>query len=193
MFDNEDGIGLLLTPHAFDRFFEALKENDNRTNLEDAAGHLAGDPEPQPTTEPDSLAAGAYPGALIKQTCSDRTDGRSLALSNRLEQIVINRIDAPQEQARMRRVLSYWGDPERADTTMVEGELAFAGIRQAVFEAFGLPWIGASEASHDAAPRPSPSSCRSRSCRSRQSLGQMKRPALQPPRSPALLSRPGLS
>ena len=69
---------------------------------------------------------------------------------------MVNRIDAPQEQARMRRVLSYWGDPERADTTMVNGELTFAGIRRAVFEAFGLPWIGASEASKDAAARALP-------------------------------------
>src|SRR3546814_19102817 len=43
---------------------------------------------------------------------------------------------------RMRRVLAYWGDRERADTAVLDsGDLAFAGVSKGVFSAFHLPWI----------------------------------------------------
>jgi HPt (histidine-containing phosphotransfer) domain-containing protein len=153
VFGNEDGIGLFpLTPHAFDRFFEALKENDNGQTWKTPRGILQAILNPN-LSQPDSLAAGVYPGALVEPDVFRPDRLSNLALSNRLAQIVVNRIDAPQEQARMRRVLSYWADPERADTTVIDGHVAFAGTRRAVFEAFGLPWIGADEAIKDVAGR----------------------------------------
>ena len=155
VFGNENGIGFFpLTPLAFNRFFGALKENDNGQTWKTPRGILQAILNPN-LSQPDSLAAGTYPGALIEPDVF-RPDRRSnLALSNRLEQIVVNQIDV-QERARMRRVLTYWADPERADTTVVDNELAFAGTRRAVFEAFGLPWIGANEASTDAVSRAQP-------------------------------------
>lgn len=156
LFGDEDGIGLFpFTPQAFDRFFEALKENDNGQTWKTPRGILQAILNPN-LSQPDSLARGAYPGPLVEPDVF-RPDRRSdLALSNRLEQIVVNRIEDPAEQARMRRMLCYWADPERADTTSVNGELAFAGTRRSVFEAFGLPWIGASEAkSESSTPAPS--------------------------------------
>ncbi len=153
VFGNEDGIGLFpLTSHAFDRFFEALKENDNGQTWKTPRGILQAILNPN-LSQPDSLAAGVYPGALVEPDVFRPDRLSNLALSNRLAQIVVNRIDAPQEQARMRRVLSYWADPERADTTVIDGHIAFAGTRRAVFEAFGLPWIGADEAIKDVADR----------------------------------------
>jgi hypothetical protein len=151
VFHHEDGIGLFpFTPRAFDRFFDALKENDNGQTWKTPRGILQAILYPS-LSQPDSLAAGTYPGALVEPDVLRPERRSNLALSNRLEQIVVNRINAPQEQARMRRVLSYWADPERADTTMANGELAFAGTRRAVFEAFGLTWIGAGEATDGAA------------------------------------------
>jgi hypothetical protein len=47
----------------------------------------------------------------------------------------------------MRRALAYWGDPETADTTEIDGDLALAGASRRVLTAFNLPWIGRSEAS----------------------------------------------
>src|SRR3546814_437758 len=53
---------------------------------------------------------------------------------------------------RMRRVLAYWGDRERADTAVLDsGDLAFAGVSKGVFSAFHLPWIGGDSADVPAA------------------------------------------
>ena len=154
IFGEEGGIGLFpFTAHSFGRFFNALKENDNGQTWKTPRGILQAILNPN-LIQPDTLAAGTYPGAFIEPEVFRPDRRSSLALSNRLEQIVRNRIDEPQEQARMRRVLTYWADPERADTTMLGDELAFAGTRRAVFEAFGLPWLGTSEASNEAVVRP---------------------------------------
>lgn len=151
-FGDEDGIGLFpFTPHAFDRFFEALKENDNGQTWKTPRGILQAILNPN-LSQPDSLAAGTYPGAAVEPDVFRPDRRSSLALSNRLEQIVTNKVGVPQEQARMRRMLTYWGDPERADTTVVNRELVFSGIRRTIFDAFGLPWIGTNEASDTAAP-----------------------------------------
>lgn len=147
IFGAEDGIGLFpFTPHAFDRFYEALKENDNGQTWKTPRGILQAILNPN-LLQPDSLAAGTYPGSFIEPDAF-RADRRSdLALAPRLKQIVDNRIEAPEERARMRRMLAYWANPDRADTTSLGEGLAFAGTSRAVFDAFGLPWIGADDAS----------------------------------------------
>lgn len=150
-FDHEDGIGLFpFTPHAFERLYEALKENDNGQTWKTPRGILQAILNPN-LSQPESLEAGAYPTAAVEPDVF-RPDRRSnLALSPRLEQIVSNKIEDQQDQARMRRLLTYWGDPERADTAVVGQELTFSGIRKSIFLAFGLPWIGSSEAASDSA------------------------------------------
>lgn len=146
VFGQANGIGLFpFTAHAFDRFYEALKENDNGQTWKTPRGILQAILNPN-LARPNSLAEGTYPGASIEPEAL-RADRRSqMALSPRLEQIVINKIDAPEEQARMRRMLTYWADPERATTTIDGSELVFAGARRSVYEAFGLPWIGSNDA-----------------------------------------------
>lgn len=156
-FGEEGGIGLFpFTPHAFDRFFDALKDNDNGQTWKTPRGVLQAILNPN-LQQPETLAAGTYPTALIEPEAF-RTDRRSTrALSLPVERIVENRIADEDERMRMRRVLSYWGTPDRAGTTMVDGELAFAGARQSLFEAFDLPWLGAEEAGPDIpAPASSP-------------------------------------
>lgn len=46
----------------------------------------------------------------------------------------------------MRRMLAYWANPDRADTEVIGDDLVFAGTSRAVYEAFGLPWIGGDSA-----------------------------------------------
>lgn len=155
-FGEEGGVGLFpLTPHALDRFFDALKDNDNGQTWKTPRGVLQAILNPN-LQQPDTLAAGTYPAALIEPEAfrTDRRSTRALALP--VERIVENRIAENDERARMRRVLSYWGTPDRAGTTMVDGELAFAGTRRSLFDAFDLPWLGAEEAGPDLpAERPS--------------------------------------
>lgn len=149
------GIGLFpFTSHAFDRFFEALKENDNGQTWKTPRGILQAILNPN-LLQPESLGEGTYPGSFIESDAF-RADRRSnLALVPRLEQIVDNRIEAPAERARMRRMLAYWADPNRADTENLQGEVKFAGAPRSIYEAFGLPWIGGDTAS-DATAQPSP-------------------------------------
>lgn len=156
IFGDEEGVGLFpFTRHAFDRFYDALKENDNGQTWKTPRGILQAILNPN-LLQPDSLSAGTYPGAFIEPDAF-RTDRRSqMALVPRLDQIVSNRIDDPEERARMRRMLAYWANPDRADTTVIGDELAFAGTRRVVFEAFGLPWLGGSEASSGGETRPAP-------------------------------------
>ncbi|TMJ20517.1 MAG: hypothetical protein E6G92_12505 [Alphaproteobacteria bacterium] len=157
-FGAEHGVGLFpFTAHALDRFFEALKENDNGQTWKTPRGILQAILNPN-LIRPDTLAAGTYPTATVEPDVFRQDRRSNFALSNRLEQFVANRIDSGPEQARMRRVLSYWADPERTDTTLVDGEFAFAGARRGLYEAFGLPWLGGdtvtSEATSATAPPP---------------------------------------
>lgn len=150
IFGEERGVGLFpFTEHAFDRFFEALKENDNGQTWKTPRGILQAILNPN-LLQPDSLAAGNYPGSFIESDAF-RADRRSeLALVPRLEQIVENKIESPAERARMRRFLTYWANPNRADTELVNGNLTFAGAGRAIYEAFGLPWIGGDAAAGNA-------------------------------------------
>jgi hypothetical protein len=149
-FGDDDGVGLFpFTSHALDRFFEALKENDNGQTWRTPRGVLQAILR-QNLIQPEALEESRFPVALIESN-GIREDRRSdHVLTNRLERIVANQVGDPAEQARMRRMLAYWADPNRADTTEVDGELAFAGAKRSVFEAFGLQWIGAEEPNADA-------------------------------------------
>jgi hypothetical protein len=140
VFGQDDGVGLFpFTPHALDRFFEALKENDNNQTWRTPRGVLQAVLNPN-LVQPALLDEGAYPGALI-ETTAFREDRRSDRVGYRLAKMIENSVD-PSDQARMRRVIAYWADPERADTTDEGGQLALAGAPRSLFEAFNLPWIG---------------------------------------------------
>ncbi|MER8772646.1 hypothetical protein NKH63_28635 [Mesorhizobium sp. M0960] len=146
-FGSDDGVGLFpFTANAVERFFDALKENDNGQTWRTPRGLLQAVLNPN-LAQPETLEAGTYPGPLIEATAirEDRRSDRVLA--HQLAQIVANRVSGQDEQARMRRTIAFWGDPERSVTTEIEGELAFAGVRRSLFEAFALPWIGADTAS----------------------------------------------
>jgi hypothetical protein len=151
VFGDEKGVGLFpFTAGALDRFFEALKENDNGQTWRTPRGVLQAVLNLN-LGQPEVLEQSRFPVALIESKAI-REDRRSdTVLSNRLERIVANRIADPDEQRRMRRMLAYWADPARADTTDNDGELALAGAKRSIFEAFGLDWIGEDTASTDPA------------------------------------------
>jgi hypothetical protein len=154
VFGESGGIGLFpFTAHALDRLYEALKENDNGQTWKTPRGILQAILNPN-LTRPDSLAAGTYPGANIESNALRPERQSDKALAPRLEQIVTNKIESPGERARMRRMLTYWANPERANTTIEGSELAFAGARRSVYEAFGLPWIGNDDATTEQAAPP---------------------------------------
>lgn len=156
IFGAEAGIGLFpFTDEALERFFEALKENDNGQTWRTPRGMLQAILNPN-LAQPESIEERRFPVALIEST-GIRSDRRSdTVLSNRLERIVANRIPAPKEEARMRRMLAYWADPARADTYEVDGELFFAGAKRSLFEAFGLEWLGGDAPAEGAVPAPPP-------------------------------------
>jgi hypothetical protein len=146
VFGDDEGVGLFpFTDHAIERFFDALKENDNRQTWRTPRGVLQAVLNHN-LSQPETLAEGRFPPPLIEPTAfrEDRKSDR--VLSNRLGLMVTNRVAAPDEQARLRRMLAYWAFPERADTTLNGEELAFAGASQSLFAAFSLPWIGGDSA-----------------------------------------------
>ncbi|HEX8223783.1 MAG TPA: hypothetical protein VF605_08215 [Allosphingosinicella sp.] len=151
IFGEEAGIGLFpFTADALERFFDALKENDNGQTWRTPRGMLQAVLNPN-LAQPESIEERRFPVALIEST-GIRSDRRSdTVLSNRLERIVANRILVPEEEARMRRMLAYWADPARADTHEVDGELSFAGAKRSLFEAFGLDWLGGEAAGEEPA------------------------------------------
>jgi hypothetical protein len=145
VFGEEGGTGLFpFTSHAFDRFYEALKDNDNGQTWKTPRGILQAILNPN-LLQPDSLAAAAYPGPNIEPEAFRPERRSDNVLAPRLSQIVVNKIAAPEDQARMRRMLAYWANPDRANTTAESGEFTFAGTRRSIYEAFGLPWIGGTE------------------------------------------------
>jgi hypothetical protein len=154
VFGDADGVGLFpFTAHALERFFEALKENDNGQTWRTPRGVLQAVLSVN-LTQPESIERRRFPTPIIEGTAI-REDRRSeRVLANRLERFVTNRIVDEAEQWRMRRMLAFWADPARADTTVEDGELAFAGAKRSLFEAFGLDWLGADSASAEPASAP---------------------------------------
>src|SRR3546814_17368851 len=97
-----------------------------------------------------ALTEGEFPTALLENRA---LVAESLNLSPRLSRTMEAKLpDEGHIRDRMRRVLAYWGDRERADTMVLDsGDLAFAGVSTGVFAAFHLPWIGGDSAAVPAA------------------------------------------
>jgi hypothetical protein len=147
VFGDRDGVGLFpLTEHALGRFFEALKVDDNGQTWRTPRGILQAVLNPC-LSQPELVRDGAFPGRIVESTAIERARLPDNAVSDRLASLVAARVQDVAESARYRRAVTFWGDPERADTTTVDGEVAFAGLRRSLTEAFDLPWLGADEAS----------------------------------------------
>jgi len=149
-FGEVDEISLFpFTAQALDRLYDSLKESDNGLTWKTPRGMLQAVLLPS-LAEPDLVDQGLYPGAGIEpQPFQDHRRADQVLSANQLSAIIETQMvqSTPAERARMRRTLAYWGDPETADTTEIDGELALAGASRRVLTAFNLPWIGRNEAS----------------------------------------------
>ncbi|POF32611.1 hypothetical protein [Roseibium marinum] len=152
-FGKVDGIGLFpFTADALDRFFLALNDRDGGMTWRTPRGMLQAVLTPVLGQAP-ALIDGKFPTALLESRGLVQ-DSRNLSplLERTLEVAFPEDMD---ERIRMRRVLAYWGNRERADTTeLSSGELAFAEVPAGVFSTFCLPWLGGQAAeSTDSLPR----------------------------------------
>src|SRR3546814_7400246 len=87
-----------------------------------------------------ALTEGEFPTALLANRA---LVAESRNLSPRLSRTMEAKLpDEGHIRDRMRRVLAYCGDRERAATMVPDsGDLAFPCVATAVFSAFSLPWI----------------------------------------------------
>ncbi|KQY25907.1 ATP-binding protein [Rhizobium sp. Root483D2] len=143
-FGDDSGIGLFpFTETALDHFFEALNDNDNGMTWKTPRGVLQAVLSPN-LLQVRAINDGQFPTVLTENAAlvaESRNLGRraTIVLTNRLS-------EHPAEFARTRRIISYWGDKERADTVADgSGELHFAGVPKSLFDALGLPWVGDEE------------------------------------------------
>jgi hypothetical protein len=140
VFGAQSGVGLFpFTADALERMFSALNERDNGMTWKTPRGILQAVLGPN-LSQPQAIEKGAFPTLLLENQALS-TDSRRL--SRRLSQQIDAAVEGENERSRMRRMLAYWGDKERADTTLLElGELAFSGVPRRIFDTFQLPWIG---------------------------------------------------
>lgn len=147
LFGAHDGIGLFpFNGTALDRFFDSLKVDDNGQTWRTPRGLLQAVLSPC-LAQPELLDDGAFPGRIIESSAIERTRLPENAVSGRLGAIIGARVDDDADRSRYRRAVSFWGDPESADTFEIDGSLVFAGIPAALFAAFELPWLGGTAAS----------------------------------------------
>jgi hypothetical protein len=137
-------VGLYpFTEKALDNFFEALNDRDNGMTWKTPRGVLQAVLGPN-LMHAKAIEGGTFPTAFLE---NNALVPESRTLGARLSNILDTKLsDQPADLARMRRVIAYWGDRERADTLQIaNGELAFAGVPRSVFSAFTLPWVGDDE------------------------------------------------
>ncbi|WOJ88377.1 hypothetical protein RZS28_11055 [Methylocapsa polymorpha] len=148
-FGEVDGVSLFpFTANALDRLYDGLKESDNGLTWKTPRGMLQAVLLPS-LAEPQRLDEGSYPGVAIEPLpIQDHRRADYVLSSNHLARIIETQMvnNSEGERGRMRRIFAYWGDPERAETTEVGGDLALAGVSRSLLTAFNLPWIGSPHA-----------------------------------------------
>ena len=149
-FGHTDGIGLFpFTSEAVDGFYEALKTDDDGQTHRTPRGVLQGVLNPT-LLNPDRLETGAYPGPEIESRYLEPP-----FLDGSMRALVRNTTGDPLAEARLSRVLRYWGDL-RPRKTVEDGVERFAGVQRNVLEAFNLPWIGDGQSLSPSEPPPPP-------------------------------------
>lgn len=143
-FGADDGIGLFpFTSNALENFYSALNDHDSGLTWKTPRGILQAVLNPN-LVHPTALEDGRFPTQFVHSSAIVEDSGK---LSARLDRMLGAKVEEQDDQDRMRRVLAFWGNRERADTVKMEnGDVAFAGVPQGIFAAFRLPWIGESEA-----------------------------------------------
>lgn len=146
VFGDCEGVGLFpFTNTALARFYEALKVDDDGQTWRTPRGILQAVVVPN-LSQPELLEQQRFPGPLIEHSAFEELRKPDIAISPRLMKVMATQIEDNEQMQRFRRLVTYWGNPESADTVEIEGEFAFAGVTRSIYEAFDLPWIGQSEA-----------------------------------------------
>lgn len=153
-FGTSAGVGLYpFTEKALDHFFEALNDNDNGMTWKTPRGVLQAVLSPN-LLQVKAINDGSFPTILTENAA---LVAESRNLGRRVTAVLTNQLsEQPADFARVRRIVSYWGDKERADTVIdMSGSLSFAGVPRSLFDAFGLPWVGTEEGAQPEQPAPS--------------------------------------
>jgi hypothetical protein len=149
-FGDIDGIGLFpFTSHAVERFFSALKADDRGQTHRTPRGLLQSVLGPT-LRNPSMLDDDRYPGPDIE---TDTFDERERLIAGPMRTLLDVRESDPARRDRLRRTIIFWGDKTSVATArQADGTRTFADTPQAIFTAFGLPWLG-----DDGAPGPTTS------------------------------------
>lgn len=155
-FGDLDGRGLFpLTRPALHQLYDALKENDQGQTWRTPRGIIQAILSPV-LRNPAQIASGQFPHPAIESTSLSEDRLSTQAASHELLRVVGHRVADEGEQARMLRLIAFWGQPNRTSTVTVDGELAFAGVKRSIFAAFDLPWIGDESADAEIIRPPTP-------------------------------------
>lgn len=140
VFGSCNGVGLFpFTENSIGRFFEALKVDDSGQSWRTPRGILQAVLNPV-LQQADEISEGQFPGALIETIAIENNKKADAVLSARLERVIAAQINET-EHDRYKRFVAYWGNPDSADHTTIDGMIAFAGITREQFNAFSLPWV----------------------------------------------------
>ena len=156
VFGANDGVGLYpFSRRALENLFEALNDQDSGLTHKTPRGILQAILHPA-LAQPHLIEDSQFPSYHFD---SKYLLPESRMLAPRLK-AVLELHTQVEEQPRLSRLLAYWGDKERADTTRTaDGELSFAHVRRGIFDAFRIPWLGEEEVTTNpdsAYPNPQP-------------------------------------
>jgi hypothetical protein len=142
-FGSDHGIGLFpFTTEAITTLYGILRDPQHTATYQTPRGMLQGVLSPT-LQHPQALDAGEYPGAEIETNLIPEED-RRLFEHGQMAAILEAQVESGRIRERMRRLIAYWGKKGSAAThTLDDGSLVYAGVRQDIYQAFGLPWLGA--------------------------------------------------
>jgi hypothetical protein len=143
-FGSYQGIGLFpFTGKAITRLYSVLRDPQHTATYQTPRGMLQGVLSPT-LQHPQALDAGDYPGPEI-ETDLIGEDDRRLFEHGQMAEILEASVESGRIRERMRRLIAYWGRKGSAATHTVaddDGSLVYGGVRQGIYQALGLPWLG---------------------------------------------------
>ena len=153
-FGNHEGVGLFpFTEQAITRLYGLLRDPQHMATYQTPRGTLQGVLSPT-MQHPAILEAGEYPGPEV-ETDLIPEDERRLFDHGQMAEVLEARIEDRRIRERMRRLVAYWGMKGTAATNTLkdgDGALVYGGVRQGIYQAFDLPWLGDETPGGEVAP-----------------------------------------
>ncbi len=149
VFGAKGGVGLYpFTERALTQMFSELRDPNHAMTQQTPRGLIQNILNPT-LLEPEVLQRGEYPHPRLETTYLPKRD---------MEGPIRNRISHQEtgRQEPLRRLISWWGEPSSVLREGIDerGNPLYQQVPRGVFEAFGLPWLGAAGATM-VAPTPS--------------------------------------